>query len=136
MLGNTAIPASVNLATNSALKSSLIPGVNTITIGDDLGTGDVEFIVMKWKDWESGETHDISYIWFESAESLKKLKRKHMVHDRDGIETGNILTMVAYNIYEASFSEQDGLWNLSVEARSGDKSVIRTYEISRRVECE
>jgi len=108
----------------------------TITIGDDPGTGDVEFIVLKWKDWESGETHEMSYIWLDSADSLKKLKKRHIVCDRDGVETGNTLTMVADNIYAASLSEQDGLWSLSVEARSGDKSAIRTYEINKRLEDE
>ena len=109
---------------------------HTVRIGDDAGTADVEFLVFSWKDWETGEMHDISYIWLDSANSLKKLKSRHVVRDRDGVETGNTLAMVADNIYSANFSVQGGLWSLSVEARSGNKSVTRTYEISQRFDDE
>ena len=105
----------------------------TITIGDDPETGDNEFIIVYWKDWETGDTHDIRYVWLDSAYSLKKLSRKQVTKDKDGVEIGNKTTFVADNIYTASLSEQSGGWRLSVEARSGDKSVSREYEISRRL---
>ena len=105
----------------------------TIEIGDDPGTvDDVEFIIVHWKDWENGDTHEIRYLWLDSVDSLKKLKRNEVTKDKDGIEIGNKTTLVADNINTASFSEQTGGWKLSVEACSGDKSVTREYEISQR----
>ncbi|MBA7658637.1 hypothetical protein ES703_66596 [subsurface metagenome] len=89
---------------------------------------------MSRKDWETGDTYDIRYIWFDSADSLKKLKRKQIIRDKDGLTTGNITTLVADNIYTADLSWQDGAWRLSVEAHSGEKSLTREYEISQRLE--
>lgn len=106
----------------------------TITIGDDLETGDNEFIIVAWKDWETGDTHDIRYVWLDSADSLQKLSRKQVTKDKDGIEIGSKTTLVADNIYAATLSWQDGVWTLSVEARSGDKSVSREYEINQRLD--
>ncbi len=106
----------------------------TIAIGDDPETGDDEFIIVYWKDWETGDTYDISYVWLDSADSLKMLKRKQVIKDKDGVEIGNTTTLVADNIYTATLSWQSGAWLLSVEARSGDKSVTREYEISQRLQ--
>jgi len=108
----------------------------TITISDDPETTDVEFIIVYWKDWETGDIHDIRYVWLDSADSLNKLKRKHLTRDRHGVEIGNKTTLVADNIYAASLSWQDGKWSLSVETRSGEKSATREYEISQRLEPE
>jgi len=106
----------------------------TITIGDDPETGDDEFIIVAWKDWESGDTHDIRYVWLDSADSLKKLSRKQVTKDKDGVEIGNKTTFVADNIYTATLSWQDGAWTLSVETHSGDKSVSREYKINQRLD--
>lgn len=105
-----------------------------INISDDPETADEEFIIISWKDWETGDTHDIRYLWLDSADSLKKLKRKQIIRDKDGLTTGNITTLVADNIYTADLSWQDGAWRLSVEAHSGEKSLTREYEISQRLE--
>jgi nitrogen fixation protein FixH len=51
----------------------------------------------------------------------------------DGVEVDNKTTLVADNIYAADFSPQDGIWKLSVETRSGDRSVTREYEIGYRL---
>ncbi len=105
----------------------------TIEIGDDPGTADdVEFIIVHWKHWENGDTHEISYIWLDSADGLKKLSRKHVTRDKDLVEIGNETTFIADNIYTASLSEQTDGWSLTVEARSGNKSETREYEISQR----
>ena len=106
----------------------------TITIGDDPGTGDDEFIIVAWKDWETGDTHDIRYVWLDSADSLQKLSRKQVTKDKDGVEIGSKTTLVADNIYTATFSWQDGTWTLSVETHAGDKRVSREYEINRRLD--
>ena len=105
----------------------------TINIGDDPETGDdVEFIIVHWKDWENGDTHEARYLWLDSVDSLKKLKRKQVIRDKNGVEIDNGMTLVADNINTASLSEQTGGWKLSVESCSGDKSVTREYEISQR----
>ena len=106
----------------------------TITIGDDPETANVEFIILSWKDWETGDVHDIRYVWFDSVDSLKKLKRTQVTKDRDGVEIENKTTLVADNIYTANLTWQDGMWRLSVEARSGEKRITREYEISQRRE--
>ena len=105
-----------------------------IDIGDDSGTGEVEFIILYWKDWETGDTHEMRYIWLDSSEGLKKLKRKHLTRDKDGLEIGNRTTFVADNIYTADLSEQDGGWKLGVETRSGTTSETREYEIIQRLD--
>ncbi len=105
----------------------------TIEIGDDPVTvDDVEFIIVHWKDGETGDTHKIRYLWLDSVDSLKKMKRNEVIKDKDGVEIGNKTTLVADNINTANFSEITGGWKLNVEARSGDKSVTREYEISQR----
>ena len=106
----------------------------TITTSDDPGTTDVEFIILYWKDWETGDTYDIRYIWLDSADSLKSLKRKVMSCDKDGIETGNISTLIANGIYSVNLSLQNGVWHFNVEARSGDMNIIRKYECTQRLE--
>ncbi len=106
----------------------------TITVGDDPETTtDVEFITSTWMDWETGDTYDIRYLWFDSADSLKIVKRNQVTRDMNGVEVDNRTTLVADNIYAADFSFQDGIWRLSVETRSGDKSVTREYEIGYRL---
>ena len=107
-----------------------------IEIGDDPGTGDVEFISVYWKDWQIGNTYEIRYIWLDSVDSLKKLKRKQLVRDKDGVEIEQKATLIADNIHTANLSEQSGGWRLSVEARSGGNTETREYEISQRREAQ
>ena len=109
----------------------------TITIGDDPETaGDVEFIIVYQKDWDTGDTHEIRYVWVDSADSLKKLKRKQLTLDKDGVELTNKTTLVADHIYSANISWQDSMWSLSVEARSDEVSTTKEYEISQRLKIE
>jgi len=105
-----------------------------IDIGDDPGTGEVEFIILYWKDWETGDIHEMRYMWLDSSDGLKKLKRKHLTRDKDGVEIENRTTFVADNIYTADLSEQDGGWRLTVETRSGTRSETREYEITQRLD--
>lgn len=104
----------------------------SITIADDPETADTEFIIVSRKDWETGETRDIRYVWLDSVDSLKMLKRKQSTDDKDGIEIENKTILIADNIHTANLSWQGGIWLLSVEARAGEKSAIREFEISQR----
>ena len=104
----------------------------TIDTNDDPETAEIEFITAPWKDWETGEIHDVRYVWLDSTDSLKKLQRNHLTYDRDGIETGNKSTLVADNINAATLSWQNDMWRLSVEAYSGEVGITRTYEIGQR----
>ena len=104
-----------------------------LVIGDDPETGEVEFITLYWKDWESGDTHETRYIWLNSSDGLKKLNRNHLIRDKDGVEIENKSTFVADNIYTASFAWQDSGWRLTIEARSGTEAETREYKINPRV---
>jgi len=106
----------------------------TINASDDPETTDVEFIILDWKDWETGDTHNIRYILLDSVDSLKKVQRKELTRDNGGVEIGNETTLIADNIYTANLSEQDSAWRLSVEAVSGMKNSAKTYRIGYRVE--
>jgi len=106
----------------------------SVNATDDPGTGDIEFVVMNWKDWETGDTYDIRYIWLASTDSLQRLKRKQLISDRDGVEISNKTTLVANNIYSANLTQEDALWRLTIEAHSGERSLTREYVISQRRE--
>jgi prepilin-type N-terminal cleavage/methylation domain-containing protein len=108
--------------------------VNSIDIGDDPGTGDVEFISLFWKDWENGNTYNTDYLWFDSENSLKELKRRQVTRDINGAVINDTTIMVATNVYDATLTEQTNSWRLTVETRSGERSVTREYEISRRLQ--
>ena len=107
---------------------------NSINTTDDSGTTDVEFINVSHKDWETGDTYDIRYVWIDSFDSLNKVKRIQLIRDKDGVTIDNTTTLIADNIYTANISWQSGIWGLSVEARSGRQSAIREFSISRRYE--
>jgi prepilin-type N-terminal cleavage/methylation domain-containing protein len=108
--------------------------VNTIDIGDDPGTEDVEFISLFWKDWENGDTYNTDYIWLDSIDSLKQLSRKQVTYDINGVEINNTTSLVADNVYSATLTPQTNSWRLTVETRSGTRSVTREYEISQRLQ--
>ena len=106
----------------------------SVNASDDSGTGDIEFVVMNWKNWETGDMHDIRYIWLASADSLQKVKRKQVIRDKNDVEISNKVTLVADNIYSANLTQEDARWKLIVEAHSGDRSLNREYFISQREE--
>ena len=106
----------------------------SVNVTDDPGTTDVEFIILDWKNWETGDIHNMRYILLDSADSLKKVQRKELTRDNGGVEIGNETTFIADNIYTANLSEQDGVWTLHIEAVSGMKNSDKTYRIGYRVE--
>ena len=106
----------------------------SVNATDDPETTDVEFIILDWKNWETGDIHHIHYMLLDSADSLKKVKREEVTYDNNGVEIGNKTTLIADNINTANLSEQDGVWRLSVEVASGMKNSDKTYRIGYRVE--
>ncbi len=104
----------------------------SVNTSDDTGTGDIEFVVMNWKDWETGDMHDIRYISLASTDSLQMIKRKQVIRDKNDLEISNKVTLVADNIYSANLTQEDTRWKLIVEARSGVRSSNREYFISQR----
>lgn len=108
---------------------------STVTTSDDPGTADVEFAIIDWKDWLSGDMYEARYVWQDAGASLKRAIRRLSVHDKNGLETGSASTLVADSIYSISLLLQSGVtWKLNIEARSGDKSVTREYQVDMRVE--
>ncbi|MEW6033810.1 MAG: type II secretion system protein [Chloroflexota bacterium] len=106
----------------------------TVSTTDDPETPELEFITLAWTDWESGDVHEVIYTLDDMPDDLKKLLRRHVVHDVDGIELENTTTLIATNVTGASaFSQQDGVWRLLVEARSGRQTEARQYEVNLRV---
>ena len=108
--------------------------VNTITVGDDAGTAEEEFVSLFWKDWETGDTSSTRYIWFDSAESLRGLTRREVVNDSLGAQVSDTSTRVAGNVYSASLAVGTDAWRLSVVTKSGQRTVSRDYDISRRLQ--
>ena len=106
-----------------------------ITAGDDPGTGDdEEFITIYWKDWESGDTFDIRYIWLDDVDSLKKVKRNQVKRDKDGAVIDSVTSLIADSIYSANLSQQDNMCILNLEARSGQNSSVQEYKITKRLQ--
>lgn len=100
---------------------------NIVTVNDP-ETSEDEFITLHWANWENGEVHKIVYTFHDMADGLKKLKRTHRIDDVVSEQT-----LVAEYIDSASFSEQDDIWKLTIQARSGTETETREYEINPRV---
>ena len=109
-----------------------ILSAQSVNASEDTGTVDTEFVIMNWKDWETGDMHDIRYIWLASADSLQILKRKQVIRDKNDAEISNKVTLVANNIYSANLTQEDARWKLIAEAHSGGRSLTREYFISQR----
>ena len=107
---------------------------DNITAGDNPETGDdEEFITLYWKDWESGETFDIRYLWFDDVDSLKRIKRNLVMRDKEGDIIENFTSLIGYGISSANISQQDTMWILSVETHSGQKSTVKEYKVTKRL---
>ena len=110
---------------------------NIVTVNDP-ETSEDEFITLSWTDWkdweddEDDEVHKIVYTFHDMDDGLKKLKRTHWIDDMVSKQT-----LVAEYIVVidglASFFEQDGVWKLTIQARSGAETETREYEINPRV---
>lgn len=108
--------------------------VNAIDVGDDVSTPETEFITLFWRDWETGDTHDIRYLWFDSEGSLQGLRRSQVVHDGEGAQISDVTTVAADNVHSAALSAGSDAWRLSVVTKAGARTVSRQYDISRRVQ--
>jgi Tfp pilus assembly protein PilE len=105
-----------------------------ITAGDNPETGDDELLTIYWKDWESGDTYDIRYIFLDYADSLKQIKRNEVMRNKGGVVVKNTTSLMARNIYSSDLSQQDNTWILNVEAHSGPKQSVKEYKIVRRLQ--
>jgi prepilin-type N-terminal cleavage/methylation domain-containing protein len=107
----------------------------SVITDDDPGTLELEFITLSWTAWGNSDVHKVVYTFEDMPTGLKKLKRQHFVYDINGLEIGNDMMYIAQNIIDsASFSAENGVWILSIGARSGTKTENREYEIIPRVE--
>jgi type II secretory pathway component PulJ len=104
-----------------------------IIAGDDPETGDDELLTIWWKDWENGETFDIRYILLDYVDSLKQIKRNQVMRNKDGSVAENTTLLIANSIYSANLSQQDNTCTLNIETRSGQKSYIKEYKITKRL---
>jgi Tfp pilus assembly protein PilE len=104
-----------------------------ITAGNDPETGDDELLSIYWKDWESGETYDIRYIWLDDVDSLKRLKRNQVMRDKEGTLAENITSLIACSIYSANLSQQNDTWILNLETHSGNRSSVQEYRTAQRL---
>jgi prepilin-type N-terminal cleavage/methylation domain-containing protein len=106
---------------------------STVTTIDDPDTVPVEFAIINWKDWQTGNINSTSYYWSEPDVLLRGVVRENTVCDSNGVEISSTKTVVAGNIYPASLSlQEDARWTLSIESRSGNRSETRGYEIGKR----
>lgn len=106
-----------------------------VTLTDDLLTPDHEFVIIEWKDWQTGAMCQARYYWADPASPLKRASRRYLAYDIDGALTDNTTALVADSIYAANLSlEANGMWKLNVEARSGNESATREYRVIDRVD--
>lgn len=101
-----------------------------IMAGDNPETEDNELATLYWKDWETGDTYNISYIWADDDDSLKKLLRKEEI---EGESPDTITTLVARSVYSAEISSNNATWTLTVETRSGGKASVQEYTSTQRL---
>jgi len=104
-----------------------------ITAGDDPETVDDEFITIYWREWISGDTYNIRYIWLDDVDSSKKVQRNQVKRDKDDAVTENITSLMAYSLSSANLSRQDNTWILNLETCSGQKSSIQEYRATKRL---
>lgn len=100
---------------------------------DDPETPEHEFVTLHWADWEEdGEVHKIVYTFQDMADGLKKLKRTHWINDVRSEQT----LVAEYVDGSASFTEQDGVWKLTIKACLGTQTETGEYEITETREYE
>lgn len=104
-----------------------------ITADDDPETADEEFITIDWKEWISGETYNIRYIWLDDVDSLKKVQRNQVKRDKDGDVIEDTTSLIAYSLYSANLSRQDNTWILNLETLSGERSSVQEYRVTTRL---
>ncbi len=107
--------------------------VNTIDIGDDPETTELEFFTLFWKDWENGYTYDTRYMWFDSSDSLSKIERNQVILDNEVAELSNTTVLVADIIYSATLTPQTDSWRIrravAYLGRGRRKSVVQTAAV-------
>lgn len=100
----------------------------------EITTGEDELIAIFGRDWESGDTCDISYILSDDVSSLKKVYRNRVKRNIDGVITENVTTLIADSLFSANITQQDDTYILDIETRWGEKRAVREYKITRRLD--
>lgn len=100
----------------------------------EITTGEDELIAIFGRDWESGDTCDISYILSDDVSSLKKVYRNRVKRNIDGVITENVTTLIADSLFSANIAQQDDTYILDIETRWGEKRAVREYKITRRLD--
>jgi type II secretory pathway pseudopilin PulG len=98
----------------------------------EITTGDDEFITIFSRDWESGDTCDISYILSDAVGSLKEVYRNRVKRNIDGVITENVTTLISDSLFSANITQQDDTYILDIETRWGKKSAVQEYKITKR----
>ena len=105
----------------------------TVVTVNDPETSEDEFITLHWANWENDEVHKIVYTFHDMADGLKKLKRQYLIYGGEGVIRDETILVAEYIDGSASFTEQDDIWKLTIQARSGAETETREYEITPRV---
>jgi len=103
---------------------------------DDPATPDTELLTLVWKDWETGAIYNIHYAISGPPASLKQIERRvyvYQVIDGDNVVLESKAITIAGNIYNAEITQEGALWKLSVESRSGSRSLVHEYEMYSRL---
>lgn len=120
------------MALNNAQKAGYWIS-NDVLMSQNITLGDEgEFISLAWKDWETGYTHNIRYLWLDSEGSLHKLSRNFVSRDTGGTVTDNRTTLVADYISSANITQETKIWRLDIQTQYGEKTVSREYEVRQR----
>lgn len=115
----------------SRISQDLMMAVTANTV-DDPGTTDIEFITIQRRDWETGYTYDIRYVWLDSVSLPNGVLRKETTYDETGSPVGNTTTLIADSVDSASLLQQDAMFELDIEAIAEQSSETRDYDIVQR----
>jgi len=100
-------------------------------VDDDPETA--EFLILTWTEWGYGEDtiyHRVTYSFQDLSDGIGKLKRTYWSSAGASEQT---LVAQYIDLATASFSEQDGVWKLTIQACAGTETETREYEINPRV---
>ena len=126
----TAVRQAQNLGSRASLDLLM---AETATTDDDPETAEAEFIIIQWSDLETGYIYDVRYLWADSGESTGRVARKQTIYDDQGMPTSTETGLVAENIHMVTLSQIGGELTLSVEARTGESSETKHYNIKKRL---
>lgn len=105
----------------------------TIAPGDDPGTPQVEFVSLFWTDWETAETYNIYYYSQDASGGLLRVMRHVRVLDSNMNVLSDTTQSVGENMVGApTISQGLSVWRVVIQARSGQQTETREYDILPR----